>query len=90
MARLILPLCLVLALPSCGTLGGETSDLTPYQSALADFSLCETSPDPAERTAAAARLAEVAAQMAADAEPGDELDRVIAANAHCQAGLAAP
>ncbi|WP_224813998.1 hypothetical protein [Hasllibacter sp. MH4015] len=96
--RLILPLALVTLLPSCAILGplfgiGERAeDASPYQAAMADFSLCETAPDPAARQAAAARLAQAAALMQADTQPTNpdhfyEMDRVTAADARCQSVL---
>ncbi|MEX3016328.1 hypothetical protein [Gymnodinialimonas hymeniacidonis] len=66
---------------------------SPYLAAMADFSLCETAPDPSARQAAAARLVQAAAQMQAVTDPANaghfyELDRVVAASERCQLTLA--
>ena len=89
---------LVLLLPSCAILGpifgldAPRGEPSLYQAAMADFSLCETAPDSAERTAAAARLAQAAIAMQAVTRPTNadhfyEMDRVVAADARCRSTL---
>ncbi len=83
----LLPSCAILA-PIFG-FDAPQADLTAYQSAMADYSTCETAPDPSDRAAAAARLAQVASAMQANTQPTNpdhfyEMDRVTAANARCQ------
>lgn len=88
-----------LMLPSCAILspifGMEPprDEVTLYQSAMADYSLCETAPDPSERASAAARLAQATVILSSEQRPTNpdhffEADRVAAANARCQAALA--
>lgn len=77
-----------------GGFGDRAEDASPYQAAMADFSLCETAPDAAERAAAAARLADAAGTMSAVSQPSNpdhfyEMDRVVAAHDRCQAVLSA-
>ena len=95
MIRISLASLLVLSTASCSILapifGGadRAEDTSPYQAAMADFSLCETAPSAAERAAAAARLAAAAGSMVAVSQPTDpdhfyEMDRVVAAHERCQ------
>jgi hypothetical protein len=70
----------------------RSGSVSVYQSAMADYSLCETAPDPADRAAASARLSQAAAAMAAETRPTNadhfyELDRVTAAEARCRETL---
>jgi len=75
--------------------GGDAGEMSIYQSAMADFSTCETAPAGADRVAAAARLSDAAQSMSAITRPTNpdhfyEMDRVVAANARCQEALSAP
>ncbi|WP_461428908.1 hypothetical protein [Gymnodinialimonas sp.] len=77
-----------------GGFGDRAEDASPYQAAMADFSLCETAPSASERAAAAARLAAAAGTMSAVDQPSNpdhfyEMDRVVAAHDRCQAVLSA-
>lgn len=84
---------------SCSILGplfgfDRAEDVSVYQSAMADFSACETAPNPSERAAAAARLSAAASSMSSVSRPSNpdhfyEMDRVVAANERCQAVLSA-
>lgn len=90
--------CLAVAVcstASCGLLAplfgmeGASDDTSLYQSAMADYALCETAPDAVERAAAAARLATAARTMAAVTQSSNpdhfyETDRVSAAHRRCQ------
>ncbi|QXT39214.1 hypothetical protein [Gymnodinialimonas ceratoperidinii] len=72
-----------------------SDEMSLYQSAMADYALCETAPDASERAAAAARLATAARTMAAVAQPTNpdhfyEMDRVTAAHTRCQEVLNTP
>ena len=72
----------------------DRDEVSVYQSAMADYSLCETAPDFGERAAAAARLSVAAQTMASVSQPTNpdhfyEMDRVVAADARCQAVMAA-
>lgn len=102
--RIALASALVLTTASCSILaplfggglgGGDQADTaSPYEAAMADFSLCETAPSASDRTAAAARLASAAGSMSQVSQPTNpdhffEMDRVVAANARCQAVLSA-
>ena len=99
--RISLAALLVLSTASCSILapifgrgGGQAEEASPYEAAMADFSMCETAPSAADRTAAAARLAAAAGSMSAVNQPTNpdhfyEMDRVVAANARCQAVLSA-
>lgn len=74
--------------------GGGSEDVSVYQSAMADFSLCETASTASDRAAAAARLSAAARSMSATSLPTNpdhffEMDRVVAANSQCQAIIAA-
>lgn len=85
--------CSILA-PLFGMEGTSPDNASLYEAAMADFSLCETAPNPSERTAAAARLAAAAGNMSATSQPTNpdhffEMDRVVAANSRCQAVLSA-
>ena len=96
--RLLVLGCVALSLSGCAVftaLFGDRAEPyeSPYLAAMADFSLCETAPDPVERQAAAARLAQAAAQMQAVTDPANaghfyEMDRVTAASERCQSTLA--
>jgi hypothetical protein len=96
--RFLTAVVLVTSTASCSILapifgfGTGTEDATVYQSAMADFSLCETAVTAAERTAAAARLSSAAQSMTAINQPTNpdhfyEMDRVVAANTRCQEAL---
>ncbi len=97
--RLLAAILAVSLTSSCALLGPlfgydqpSTDAVSVYQSAMADFSLCETAPSPAERAAAAARLAQAASTMSATTQPTNldhfyEMDRVTAAAERCQATL---
>lgn len=98
--RITLALSLVLTTASCSILaplfggGNRADDASPYDAAMADFSLCETAPSPSDRAAAAARLASVAGSMSSVNQPTNpdhffEMDRVVAASARCQAVISA-
>lgn len=98
--RIALASALVLTTASCSILaplfggGDRGDDISPYAAAMADFSLCETAPIAADRAAAAARLASAAGTMSSVNQPTNpdhffEMDRVVAANARCQAVLSA-
>lgn len=99
--RISLAALLVLSTASCsilaplfGGFGGQANDASLYEAAMADFSLCETAPSPSERAAAASRLASAAGSMSAVSQPSNpdhffEMDRVVAANARCQAVISA-
>ncbi len=96
--RLSALICVALSVSGCafisGLFGGpDDAYESPYLAAMADYSLCETAPDPQARQAAAARLAQAAAQMQAVTHPPSdghfyEVDRVVAASERCQATLA--
>lgn len=63
-----------------------------YQSAMADYSLCETALSSSDRATAAARLSQAAAAMSANTQSTNadhffEMDRVTVADARCQATL---
>lgn len=96
--RITLSVLMVSATASCSILApifgldSPSEDLSTYDAAMADFSLCETAPNPADRAAAGARLAEAANTMTAVAQPTNpdhfyEMDRVVAASARCQEAL---
>jgi hypothetical protein len=91
----VLGLCLPL-LSGCGFLAGMFGSSAPepspsvavYRAAMADFSDCGTTTDPAVRATIAARLAEAAATLAAETRPSDPdhfymTDRVSAAAQFC-------
>ena len=67
---------------------GTSAEVAVYRAAMADFSDCATTDDPAVRAVIAARLAEAAARMEAVARPTDPdhffmADRVGAAARYC-------
>lgn len=76
-------------LPSFAPVDASTA---VYRAAMAEFSTCATTPDPALRLAAAQRLASAAATLQADRRPANAdhffmTDRVSAAAAYCADSL---
>lgn len=97
--RTLLAVVVVSSTASCSILGplfgfDRTQDVSVYRSAMADYSACETAPNPSDRAAAAARLSAAAGSMSSVSRPSNpdhfyEMDRVVAANERCQEALSA-